>query len=247
MPKFLHRHTPFIFVQAYRHPQIKSRHAERAGAICHGALHYTNTRDPWEARPASACAGHTAASGIAAMRERSAAGATGRAPARPTARRSLRTWGGAAAGCRQGAQSVDTSSLPALEAADGAPCQRAGVRSTRAPRSLLLRRLLPHCTSSDARTKVLRTVRACYSSTGMQSALRPAIAGLVLLCMHHSASSTVFSMATGTHWAVAGGQPSALRLRGGGDAAHAAKAAGEPGHTTGAAGPRLRCNAQQEH
>lgn len=170
------------------------------------------------------------------MRDRAAAGSTGRALARP---RSPRTRGGEAAGCRQEAQSVDTSSLPALEAEDGALSQRTGVRSTRA-RHLTLHLLL-------VLGEVLRSQEFVLATqVGMQS-VRPAMAGLVLLCMHNSASSTVFSMATGTHWAVAGGQPSALRLRGGGDAAHAAKAAGEPGHTAGAAGPRLRRNAQREY
>jgi hypothetical protein len=155
MLKFLHRYPQCICVQAYRHPQTKSHCTQSVRAQYmpsqYMPLHYTHTRDPWEARPASACAGHTVASVTAAMRERAAAGATGRAPDRPTARRSPRTRGGAAAGCRQGAQSVDTSSLPALEAADDAPFQRAGVRSTRARRSLQRTQRLRRCTSPQTK------------------------------------------------------------------------------------------------
>jgi hypothetical protein len=92
--------------------KVTARSACGSGRNMPRRADYMHTRDPWEARPASACAGRTVASGTAAMRERAAAGATGRAPARPTARRSPRIQGGTAAGCRRGAQSVDTSSWP---------------------------------------------------------------------------------------------------------------------------------------
>jgi hypothetical protein len=254
MPKFLpstlHRHIPCICAQAYRHPQTKSRHAVRAvqGAICHGAL--------------TTCIPGTL--GRLGLPLHAQAAQWRRGPLRcvsvqPPARQVARQPGrrrGEALGYReeqqQAAGEERRASIRHHGRGTGSSRRRAVSARGRTRHAcaafaacVVCRVAPPNPTTLPLRTRKYK-VRSL-----MQSALPAIVAGLVLLCMHHSASSTVFSMAAGTHWALAvhrpvrpGGPPSALRLRGGGDAA---KAAGEPGHTAGAAGPCLRCNAQRAH
>ena len=104
--------------------------ARRCGYALRALVCGSLTRAPWEgAQPRPACGGRTTASPSAALCECAAAGATGPAPARPTARRSPHTWGAAAAWrCTRGAAPFDSPSLPTRDTSSRHAGQHAGAR-----------------------------------------------------------------------------------------------------------------------